>query len=181
MTLSMQVCLCIKIQDCYKNPPDSIALMALALASSRAVTQRCLSTSFAALIWNVCVPPLDMTNVQESTVWIRAPWRLIVPRQVCAISAWFLQPKNLHKYQIECTFLLLNWFLTVEIITTDGCLLIYPVQYLQNEKSAWLAMVYSSQLSKMIRIKNTVNTASLLFSLICHLNNNSLEIFFKLV
>lgn len=148
--------------------------MAFALASSRAVTQRCLSTSLAALIWNVCVPPLDMTNVQESTVWIRAPWRLIVPRQVCAISAWFLQPKNLHKYQIEYTFLLLNWFLTVEIITTDRCLLIYPVQYLQNEKRAWLAMVYSSQLSKMIRLKNTVG---IIFTDICHLKNNSLEIF----
>lgn len=94
-----------KRQDCCKNPPDSIALMAFALASSRAVTQRCLSTSLAALIWNVCVPPLDMTNVQESTVWMRAPCRLIVPRQVCAISAWFLQRKNLHKYQIAYTYI----------------------------------------------------------------------------
>ena len=70
--------------------PDSIARIALAFASSRAVTQRCLSTSLAALMWNVCVPPFEMTNVQESSVWMSAPCRLMVPRHVCAISAWFL-------------------------------------------------------------------------------------------
>lgn len=64
--------------------------IALALASSRAVTHDWRSTSLAALMWNVCVPPLVMTNVHESTVWMRAPCSEMVPRHVCVISAWFL-------------------------------------------------------------------------------------------
>lgn len=73
--------------------------IALALASSRAVTQDWRSTSLAALMWNVWVPPLVMTNVHESTVWIKAPWSEIVPRQVCDISAWFLRQGNETKNQ----------------------------------------------------------------------------------
>lgn len=65
--------------------------MAFAFASSSAVTQDWRSTSFAALMWNVWVPPFEMTNVHESTVWMRAPWSEMVPRHVCDISAWFLQ------------------------------------------------------------------------------------------
>lgn len=64
-----------------------LTYMALALASSNAVTHDWRSTSFAALMWNVWVPPFVMTNVHESTVWMRAPCSEIVPRHVCDISA----------------------------------------------------------------------------------------------
>ncbi|CAN7987043.1 unnamed protein product, partial [Ixodes pacificus] len=70
--------------------PDSIMRTALALASSRAVTHFWRSISLLAFRWNVCVPPLEMTKLHESSVWITALTRLMVPRQVCAISAWFL-------------------------------------------------------------------------------------------
>uniref|UniRef100_A0A6B0UZB5 Putative secreted protein n=1 Tax=Ixodes ricinus TaxID=34613 RepID=A0A6B0UZB5_IXORI len=69
---------------------DSIMRTALALASSRAVTHFWRSISLLAFRWNVCVPPLEMTKLHESSVWITALTRLMVPRQVCAISAWFL-------------------------------------------------------------------------------------------
>lgn len=71
--------------------PDSIAWIALAFASSRAVTHCCRSTSVDALMWKVCVPPLLTTKVQASTVCIKAPCKEIVPRQVWDISAGFLK------------------------------------------------------------------------------------------
>lgn len=78
----------------YKYKPDSIAWMALAFASSRAVTHCCLSTSVDALMWKVCVPPLLTTKVQASTVCIKAPCKEIVPRQVWDISAGFLKQEK---------------------------------------------------------------------------------------
>lgn len=77
------------IVQSYK--PDSIAWIALAFASSRAVTHCCRSTSVDALMWKVCVPPLLTTKVQASTVCIKAPCKEIVPRQVWDISAGFLK------------------------------------------------------------------------------------------
>ena len=40
------------------------------------------------------LPPLEITKLHESSVWMKAFARLIVPRQVCAISAWFLKNKK---------------------------------------------------------------------------------------
>ena len=48
--------------------PESLALTALVFANSKAVTQRCLSTSVPALRWNVLVPAFEMTKLQVSSV-----------------------------------------------------------------------------------------------------------------
>ena len=71
---------------------DILTWIALALASSRAVTHFCRSTSLVARRWKVCVPPPLLTTklLLACSVWITAPCKLIVPRHVCAISAWFL-------------------------------------------------------------------------------------------
>ena len=74
--------------------PISMRLTAFALASSSAVTHLCLSTSLLAFRWNVCVPPLLITKLHESSVWMNALARLMVPRHVWDISAWFLTEKN---------------------------------------------------------------------------------------
>lgn len=63
---------------------------ALALASSRAVIQRCRSTSQLAFRWYVCAPPLEITKLQASSTLIVAVAKLIVPRHVWPISAWVL-------------------------------------------------------------------------------------------
>lgn len=76
------------------NEPDSIAWIALAFASSSAVTHCCRSTSVAALMWKVWVPPLLTTKVHASTVCIKAPCKEIVPRQVWDISAGFLRTQE---------------------------------------------------------------------------------------
>ena len=91
--------------------PSSRIRIALALASSKAVTQRCLSTSELAFKWKVCVPPLEITKLQESSVCRKALARLIVPRQVCCISAWFLliKVKNQHSKTFLCWLLQLTW------------------------------------------------------------------------
>ena len=70
--------------------------MALAFASSNEVTHFCLSTSLFALRWKVWVPPPLLTIKQlllllPCSVWMIAPCKLIVPRHVWAISAWFLK------------------------------------------------------------------------------------------
>lgn len=67
-----------------------IMRMALALASSRAVTHLCRSTSVLAFRWYVR-PPLLRTILQASSVSMCAVARLIVPRHVWAISACVLQ------------------------------------------------------------------------------------------
>ena len=70
--------------------PGSSIRCASALASSSAVTHFCLSTSDVAFRWKVWLPPLEMTIVHESAVVMNAEAKLIVPRHVCVISAWFL-------------------------------------------------------------------------------------------
>lgn len=77
-----------------ENLPDSVMRMALAFASSKAVTQRCRSISFEAFKWNVWVPPLEITKLLESTVCITALTKLIVPLQVWATSVGFLNKMN---------------------------------------------------------------------------------------
>ena len=78
-----------------QHPPSSISVIALALASSSAVTHLCLSTSELAFRWKVWVPPLEITKLHDSSVWMKALAKLMVPRQVCDISAWFLQQVNI--------------------------------------------------------------------------------------
>lgn len=72
----------------------SISLIEWALASSRAVTHFCLSTSELAFRWNVWVPPLLITKQHESSVCTMALIRFIVPRHVCPISVWLLKEKK---------------------------------------------------------------------------------------
>ncbi len=78
--------------------PDSAARMARTRANSKAVTHLCLSTSLLDLRWKVWAPPLT-TKLHESSVWIKAPWRLMEPRQVWPTSAWVL--KNRHQFSIQ--------------------------------------------------------------------------------
>ena len=73
------------------HKPDSSIFMALALASSSAVTHLCRSTSLEARRWKTWVPPFEMTKLQASNVSIKAPAKFIVPRHVWAISAWLLR------------------------------------------------------------------------------------------
>lgn len=70
-----------------------IMRMALALASSRAVTHLCRSTSVLAFRWYVR-PPLLSTMLQASSVSMCAVAKLIVPRHVWAISACVLRRIN---------------------------------------------------------------------------------------
>lgn len=76
--------------------PDSACMRAaFALASSKAVIQRCRSTSQLAFRWYVCAPPFEMTKLQASSTVMVAVARFIVPRHVWPISAWVLINKNL--------------------------------------------------------------------------------------
>lgn len=77
-----------------------IMRMALALASSRAVTHLCRSTSVLALRWYVR-PPLLSTMLQASSVSMCAVAKLIVPRHVWAISAWVLRGKKKRVIQLH--------------------------------------------------------------------------------
>ncbi len=75
--------------------PDSACMRkALALASSSAVIHRCRSTSELAFRWYVCVPPLEMTKLHESSTAILAVARFMVPRHVWPISAWVLEEQR---------------------------------------------------------------------------------------
>ncbi len=73
-----------------------IMRMALALASSSAVTHLCRSTSVLAFRWYVR-PPLLRTMLQASSVSMCAVAKLIVPRHVWAISACVLQQNRSQK------------------------------------------------------------------------------------
>ena len=85
------------------NLPDSSILMALALASSRAVTHLCLSISLVALKWNTWLGPFVITKLHESIVSMNAPAKLTVPLHVCAISSCVLQRAMLSKALLLAT------------------------------------------------------------------------------
>lgn len=77
-----------KSWSCVPDSASSI-WMALDFATSKETTHFCFSTSLFARRWKVWASH-EITNVQESWTSMKAPSRLMLPRQLCAISAWLL-------------------------------------------------------------------------------------------